>query len=126
VLCVDDLIRAFESVRRHSDITRGQVYNVGGGPQNTASLLELISEIETLIGRPVDFVRDEARPGDQLVYVTDYSKLKRDTGWEPQVGVRQTLARIQEWWRQSQEVSELPPVGGPVVTSAMQNVRGAA
>src|SRR5579884_487976 len=42
VLCVDDLVRAFEAVREHLPTTAGQVYNVGGGPENTTSLLELI------------------------------------------------------------------------------------
>jgi CDP-paratose 2-epimerase len=126
VLCVDDLIRAFEAVRNKQEITRGQVYNVGGGQANTASLLELIAQIEKLIGRPVEYVKDEARPGDQLVYVTDYTKLKRDTGWKPQVSVRQTLMRIQDWWKQNSEVFEPVRVAETVVTAAMQNVPGAA
>jgi CDP-paratose 2-epimerase len=126
VLCVDDLVRAFESVRSKQEITRGQVYNVGGGQANTTSLLELIAQIEKLIGRPVEFVKDEARPGDQLVYVTDYGKLQRDTGWTPRVSVRQTLARIQDWWKQNRDVFEPVHVAEPVVSSAMQNVPGAA
>lgn len=127
VLCVDDLIRAFEAVRSNQEITRGQVYNVGGGQANTTSLLELINQIEKLIGRRVDFERDEPRPGDQLVYVTDYAKLARDTGWKPQLSVRQTLMRIQDWWKQNRQVFE-PVVSMPktVVTPAMQNVPGAA
>src|SRR3954467_3909456 len=127
VLCVDDLIRGFEAVRRNQEITRGQVYNVGGGQTNTTSLLELIAQIEKLIGRPVEYVKDDARPGDQLVYVTDYSKLTRDTGWKPQVSVRQTLMRIQDWWKQNRDVFEPAVHGGePVVTTALQNVPGAA
>jgi CDP-paratose 2-epimerase len=126
VLCVDDLVTAFEAVRKNKGVTRGQVYNVGGGQTNTTSLLELIAQIEKLIGRRVEYEKDEARPGDQLVYVTDYSKLTRDTGWKPQVSVRQTLMRIQEWWNQNREVFEPVRVAEPVVTTAMQNVPGAA
>lgn len=126
VLCVDDLIRAFESVRKSQEITHGQVYNVGGGQSNTTSLLELMEQIEKLIGRPVEFVKDESRPGDQLVYVTDYSKLQRDTGWKPQVSVKQTLMRIQDWWKQNREVFGAMHVAEPVIVPAMQNVQGAA
>jgi CDP-paratose 2-epimerase len=126
VLCVDDLIRAFEAVRKNREITRGQVYNVGGGTENTTSLLELMGQIEKLIGRPVEFVKEKARPGDQLVYVTDYSKLKGNTGWQPQVGVRQTLMRIQDWWKQNREVFAPVQVMEPVVTPTLQNVPGAA
>ena len=106
VLCVDDLMRAFEAVRSHQKVTRGQVYNVGGGPENTISLLELLGELEKLLGGRVPYVFDEARPADQLVYVTDYGKLKRDTGWKPQVSVRQTLGHIQEWWERNREAVE--------------------
>ena len=127
VLCVDDLIHAFEAVRSQQEVTRGQVYNVGGGQANTTSLLELMGQIEKLIGRRVEFQKDDPRPGDQLVYVTDYSKLHRDTGWKPEVSVRQTLMRIQDWWKQSREVFE-PAVSMPerVVVPALQNVPGAA
>ena len=127
VLCIEDLIRAFEAVRSKQEITRGQVYNVGGGQANATSLLELMGQIEKLIGRKVDYVKDEARPGDQLVYVTDFSKLRRDTGWKPQVSVRETLMRIQTWWKQNRDLFE-PAIhdSEPVVTTALQNVPGAA
>ena len=93
VLCVDDLVRAFEAARTNQNATRGQVYNVGGGRENTVSLLELLGEIEKLLGFKVPYMKDDPRSGDQLVYITDYSKLKHDTGWEPQVSVRQTQAK---------------------------------
>lgn len=115
VLCVDDLVRAFEAARSHRQFTRGQVYNVGGGPENTVSLIELLSELEKLLGFKVEYMKDDARPGDQLVYVTDYSKLKRDTGWKPQVSVRQTLMRIQQWWERNRESLE-PKVHEPAAT----------
>ncbi len=115
VLCVDDLVRAFEAVRSHEKTTRGQVYNVGGGPENTISLLELLSEMEKMLDTKVPYMFDEPRPGDQLVYVTDYGKLKRDTGWKPQVSVRQTLVRIQEWWEQNRESME-PMVREPATS----------
>jgi CDP-paratose 2-epimerase len=126
VLCVDDLVRAFEAVRTHQDVTRGQIYNVGGGPKNTTSLLELIPEIESITNRKITYVMDEARPGDQLVYVTDFTKLKLHTGWEPQVNVRQTLLSIQEWWRRNRETSEPVTIAEPVVSPALHDLQGAA
>ena len=122
VLCVDDLVRAFEAVRTNIHSTRGQVYNVGGGAENTVSLLELLAELETLLGFPAPHMFDEPRPGDQLVYVTNYAKLKRDTGWKPQVSVRQTLERIQDWWERNREAIE--PAEG--LTAALQSRSEAA
>src|SRR6185369_711299 len=118
-----DRIRAFEAVRSKQEITRGQVYNVGGGQANATAVRELMGQSEKLMGRKVDYVKDEARPGDQLVYVTDFSKLRSDTGWKPQVSVRETLMRIQTWWKQNRDLFE-PAIhdSEPVVTTALQNV----
>ncbi len=126
VLCVDDLLRAFEAVRHNQKVTRGQVYNVGGGPQNTTSLVELIAEIEQLIGAKIPCVRDDWRPGDQLVYVTDVSKLHRDTGWKPQLGVRQTLERILDWWNRHRNLTDESAIAEPLASSALQDLSGAA
>ena len=114
VLCVDDLVRAFDAVWTYHNVTRGQVYNVGGGPENTISLLELLAEMEKMLGFKVPHMKDDPRPGDQLVYVTDYSKLKRDTGWQPKVNVRGTLDRILNWWECNREFFEPPLTREPL------------
>jgi CDP-paratose 2-epimerase len=104
VLCVYDLIRAIEAVRLNAEVTAGQVYNVGGGMENTISLLELINEIEQTTGRRLQYVMDERRPGDQLFYVTDYRKLRQHTGWKPEIDVKQTLKLLRTFWEQNQEM----------------------
>lgn len=107
VLCIHDLIRAFEAARQHLAATSGQIYNVGGGSANTVSLLELIDEIEHLTGHRLDYVLDGHRPGDQLVYVTDSGKFHRDTGWKPEIGVRQTLELLQKFGDENRGVIPL-------------------
>ncbi len=104
VLCVEDLVRAFDAVRQHRDKTAGEIYNVGGGSGNTTSLLELTREIESLTGRRLQYKLDAPRPGDQLVYITDISKLHAHTGWEPRLSVRQTLERIYDWWKHNRDL----------------------
>jgi len=131
VLCVDDLVRVFEAVRTNIDTTAGQIYNVGGGLKNTVSLIELMEQIEELTGRRMDYVKDDPRPGDQLIYVTDHGKLTRHTGWEPQISVRQTLMRIYEWWKRNRDVfaPALPHVvqaGEHASALAVPEIRGTA
>lgn len=104
VLCVTDLVRALDAVRQNLPVTAGQIYNVGGGMANTTSLLELINTIEDLTGCHLDHVADESRPGDQLVYVTDYGKLQRHTGWRPLMNLRQTLGLLQHFWEENRDV----------------------
>ncbi len=126
VLCVHDLLRAMELARQNAQLTAGQIYNIGGGPENTISLRELIEEVEQMTGRELAYQWDERRPGDQLVYVTDFSKLRRHTDWEPQFTTRQTLLKIYEWWNRHRElfVPALVPARAPA--SALQQVPEAA
>jgi CDP-paratose 2-epimerase len=112
VLCVEDLMRAFDMVRG-SPAAYGHVFNVGGGPANTVSLLQLIEKIKSLTRRKVPYITDQARPGDQLIYVTNHQKLTAFTGWQPQFSVEQTLRLLHEWWKKNRTlfdeyVPELP------------------
>jgi CDP-paratose 2-epimerase len=123
VLCVKDLIRAFESVRQNQHVTAGQIYNVGGGMDNTVSLLELIDEIEDLTGLQLEYAAEAPRPGDQLVYITDSGKLRRHTGWEPKFDLRSTLHLLRDFWQENQRAlvtAHLSPLSDPVALAGEQ------
>lgn len=127
VLAVEDLMRAFEAVRAHSATTAGQVYNVGGGLENTTSLLELVEEIRALTGRRLDFDFQPVRPGDQAMYVTDFRKLQRDTGWMPQMTVPQILENMFEWWKENKELFRAAALSSArLAIPELQHVPGAA
>jgi CDP-paratose 2-epimerase len=110
VLCVSDLVRAFDVVRQNIQTTRTEVYNVGGGVENTTSLLELMEEIERLTGKRMAYVLDERRVGDQLVYVTDNAKIRRDTGWRPETSLRKTIRHLQRFWEENHRMLADPDV----------------
>ena len=120
VLDVADLVRAFEAVRSAEPSEEGRVYNVGGGPGNSVSLLELIAMVEELTGRKLETTFDAVRPGDQAVYISNTQKLQTETGWTPTIAVPQTLSRIHQWWKQNRElfapakVAEMPGLAAPV------------
>lgn len=113
VLCVHDLVRAFEKVRCEIEKTAGQIYNVGGGTENSVSLREVIDEIQQVTGRRLYFDRQRPRPGDQLFYITDFGKLHRHTGWKPQFNLRQTIEAIHAWWKEQRLVRTPLPVAPP-------------
>ena len=71
-----DVIRALWAFAQ--DPRPGEVYNIGGGRENNASVLECLAKIEALIGRrvPTRYV-DQARKGDHICYISDLGKLKR-------------------------------------------------
>jgi CDP-paratose 2-epimerase len=120
VLDVGDLVRAFEALRSLPRTADGRVYNVGGGPANSVSLLELMAMIKDLTGRKLEVSFDEVRPGDQAVYISNTQKLNNETGWKPEIAVPETLTRIQRWWKQNREifaparVEQMPALTSPV------------
>ena len=97
ILFVDDLVDAFDAAASHIDKTAGQVYNVGGGPENVISLLDLLAHLERRLGRELPVARAAWRPGDQRVFVSDISKARRDFGWTPRIGWQSGLDLLYEW-----------------------------
>ena len=97
VLYVDDLIRAFEMAANHITSTSGQAYNIGGGPENTISLLELINYLESKTKRKIKYNFQNWRPGDQRVYVSSINKAKKDFGWAPTISVKDGIDRLFDW-----------------------------
>ena len=67
-----------------------------------------MAKIEDLTGRRIDYVFDETRPGDQMVYVSDYGKLQRDTGWKPEVSPTQALKKMYDWWKRNRALFPAP------------------
>lgn len=102
LLFVTDLIAAMRAAVERIDRTAGQVYNIGGGPENTLSVWhEFAPLLSELLGRPLEPPTfGPWRPGDQRVYISDIRKAMRDLDWQPRVGVREGLARLVEWVRE--------------------------
>ena len=113
VLAVEDLMRAFEAVRGNVNKTAGEVYNVGGGMANTVSLLELMEEIEKITGHHLVYELQSIRPGDQPLYVTDFSKLQHDVGWAPKMSIRDILNNIYSWWKQNSDLFQVSTLATP-------------
>ncbi len=101
ILFVDDLVNAFLLAHRHMRTLTGQAFNIGGGPGNTISLLELIALITELQGHGPKVQFAKWRSADQRYYVSDIRKFSIATGWSPQVNVREGVSRLYEWLRDS-------------------------
>jgi CDP-paratose 2-epimerase len=98
VLFVDDLIRAMRSAIEHIDVTAGQVYNMGGGAENSLSVWrEFGPMLEALAGSSIDVDYKDWRPGDQKIYISDVRRAHQVFDWSPKVGAEDGLRRLFEW-----------------------------
>jgi CDP-paratose 2-epimerase len=97
VLFVEDLVDAMLLAHERIEDTAGDAFNIGGGPSNTISLVELMDLIADLTGERPAFAIEPWRPADQRYYVSSTSKFERLTGWAPRVTVRQGVERLLSW-----------------------------
>jgi CDP-paratose 2-epimerase len=104
VLYVSDLLSAFDAFLKRKEQIHHAVLNIGGGPKNTLSLLELLDLLEELTGKRSKIAFDDWRPGDQKVYVSDISKARKVLGWEPKVKPKKGLEDLVRWVEENKEV----------------------
>lgn len=97
VLFVEDLVRAYDTAVRNIDKSAGKIFNVGGGPKFTLSLLELLALLEKKLGKKIPYTSADWRPGDQPVYISNIAKIKKELGWEPKVDVHEGTSRMINW-----------------------------
>ncbi|MEM7479448.1 MAG: NAD-dependent epimerase, partial [Planctomycetota bacterium] len=91
-----DVVFAFEEFSKAPK--PGAVYNLGGGRENAASMLECIELIEKLSGNSIDHTYSETnRVGDHICYISDLRKLKQDyPNWSIRMSLEEILGRMVE------------------------------
>ncbi|HEX8373453.1 MAG TPA: SDR family NAD(P)-dependent oxidoreductase [Chthoniobacterales bacterium] len=107
ILYVGDLVEALLLARAKATKLSGQAFNIGGGPERTVSLLELLDLIGELENSEVQTSFNDWRTGDQSYYVSDVSKFTAATGWKPRVEIRDGIQRLRRWLKQEVVPSEL-------------------
>lgn len=103
-LYIDDLIDAFELAFAQGGWMAGHIYNVGGGPANTLSLLDLIAILQDIGDRPIAVSYDDWRPGDQRIYVSDIRKIDHEMDWQPKIGVMTGVERLYRWAEENRDL----------------------
>jgi CDP-paratose 2-epimerase len=96
-LHVGDAAEAWITVLDHIEHAAGRVFNLGGGPSNAVSPLELIDHISELCGIHVRHGFAGWRPGDQPWYVSDTGALSAAFGWKPRTSLRDGLGSLHRW-----------------------------
>jgi CDP-paratose 2-epimerase len=97
VLWIDDLLAAYEAFIEGAGTV--EVFNLGGGPEHTLSLRELLDRIAEETGIRPNVSYADWRPSDQKVYVSDIRRARERLGWEPRVAPREGVWRLVAWVR---------------------------
>jgi CDP-paratose 2-epimerase len=101
ILFADDLVDAMILAQQSMHLLSGQAFSIGGGPQNTISILELLDKIQNLHGHtpPIKFA--SWRSADQKYYVSDISNFSALTGWSPKVSINEGIKILYSWLKEN-------------------------
>jgi CDP-paratose 2-epimerase len=97
ILYIDDLLDAMLLAMKDIQVVAGKAFNIGGGPDNAVSLLEVIGQLSELSGVEPQIRYGPRRTGDQPYYVSDIRRFSKATGWTPQVSAARGVPRLYHW-----------------------------
>jgi len=93
---VTDVARAFVAA---ADGERAGTFNVGTGREtSTAALLDIL---QAAAGTEVEPRREELQPGELRASALDASRIERELGWRPTIGVEQGIRGTFDWYKSS-------------------------
>jgi dTDP-glucose 4,6-dehydratase len=99
-LYVEDHCEAIDRLLR--DGKAGEVYNISSG--NELENSEVITAVLELMGEPkslIEYVED--RPGHDMRYSLDSSKMRDELGWKPKHAFREALEKTVKWYVQNED-----------------------
>jgi CDP-paratose 2-epimerase len=113
VLFVEDLVNAFQAALANIKSLSGQAFNIGGGPQYSVSLVDLLQLISENCPHKTTLRFENWRTGDQRYYVSDTRRFRAATDWRPMVGVAEGVGRLKQWLVESgRSLHSLPVLHG--------------
>jgi dTDP-glucose 4,6-dehydratase len=102
-LYVEDHCSAIDMIIHKGKV--GEIYNIGGN--NERSNLEVVKTIIKELGKSeklITFVKD--RPGHDLRYAIDSSKIKNELGWKPKIAFEEGIEKTIKWYLENREWME--------------------
>ena len=97
VLHVDDMITLYFGADKRMQEIKGNAFNIGGGPDNSLSLLELFNLLEEILDLTFSYECNEPRISDQKVFIADISKATRLFDWKPGVNAELGIKDMVKW-----------------------------
>jgi CDP-paratose 2-epimerase len=94
ILYVSDAVAAYMEAWKRIGEVAGQAFNLGGGPENAVSLIQLIVHLEALLGRSIDVRFEDWRPHDQRYFVADARRVRDALGLPSPVPWQEGTARL--------------------------------
>ena len=107
ILHVDDLVDLIDLQIHQIEKFESKIFNVGGGLDNSASLLEMTVICEKISGNKIKIGSEKlTRPADLRMYITDNSLIEKEIGWKPKKSVETIFQDIYYWIKENEKLLE--------------------
>lgn len=97
LLFVEDVISCYLRTYEHIDKTVGKAFNIGGGYENSLSILELFDYLEEKLNISLRYKHIERRASDQKVFIANTTKINKTIEWQPKLDKVTGLNEMVEW-----------------------------
>jgi CDP-paratose 2-epimerase len=97
ILFSSDLIACYFAAINSADNAIGEAFNIGGGMENSLSLIELFNFLEDKLKIDFQYEKMPWRPNDQKVFVANTSKAFELLGWSPAISKASGIEEMIEW-----------------------------
>lgn len=102
ILFVEDLAKSYESFIMNDKIGNG-LFNMGGGPENTISLLRLIDILKKELNKDIKVSFHPTREGDQHTYISCIYKANVILDWNPEIKPIEGIRKLIKWVKEHKE-----------------------
>lgn len=97
ILHIEDFLRLLDCLAERKSKIGGEIFNIGGGPNNSLSLLEFVNILFSKTGNRPSYHFIEERQGDQRWYVSDVRKAQKLVGWFPLISKEEGIQQMLSW-----------------------------
>ena len=97
ILFIDDVVNLYFMAAKKINTLKGKVFNIGGGIDNSISILELFDMLEKKLNIQLKYEKLRPREGDQKFFVTNIDKAKNLIKWRPDVSIDEGIDKMIEW-----------------------------
>lgn len=104
ILFASDLISCYFSAIKSSYKASGHVFNIGGGFENSLSLIELFNFLEERLSINLNYTKIAWRSNDQKVFIADISKANRLLDWSPAVSKFKGIEMMIDWLASNRKI----------------------
>jgi len=101
---IDDIFEAIKIQIENIDKYSGKIFNLGGGKENSLSLMEMTEICQKISGNKIKIKSEKKdRPNDVRIYISDCSKFKKESGWKCRKNTKIIFQEIYEWIKNNKE-----------------------